>query len=271
MRAGESSTPKACVESRGKTRADNDLRVVNQQARGHHGRVGERATLTIGVLVLWLIGYFGVGFCVDPSRARELGTTLDGRIPFVARSVWVYLGVFPASLLPLFVVRCPRLFRRATLSYAIAIAVSLIVFAAMPLTSTGFRIDRSGLDVARFSPWAVSVLYDLDPRFNLFPCLHLSIAVLAAWAAWTARRAYGAAAFAGVALIAASILTVKQHFVLDGVGGVALAAIIHAVVLRRYRPTPGTDPAYGWRGPAAYAALLAVVYAGLYVGFRLVA
>jgi len=157
------------------------------------------------------------------------------------------------------------------LAYGVAIVVSLLFFAAMPVTSIGLRMDRSTLDVTRFSPWAVSVLYDLDPPFNLFPSLHLSIAALAGFAAWKARRAYGAAAFVGVTLIGASICTVKQHFAVDALGGVVLAAVVHIIVLDPYRPNPGTDPAYGWRGPAAFAALLAVVYAGFYVGFRLVA
>lgn len=229
----------------------------------------ERAVLTIGVLVLFVAGYFGVGWSVDPSRARSLAVALDARIPFVAGSVWVYLWVFPASLLPLFVVRCPHLFRRAIASYGIAIAVSLAVFAAMPVTSAGLRRDRTTLDVARFSPWAVSVLYDLDPPVNLFPSLHLSVAALASLTAWKARRAYGAAALGGVVLIGASICTVKQHFVLDGLGGAVLAAVVYAFVLDPYRPQPGSDPAYGWRGPSAYAALLTVLYTGCYAWFRL--
>jgi hypothetical protein len=222
-------------------------------------------------LLLFVAGYFGVGSTIDPSRARELRTVLDGRIPFIAHSVWFYLGVFPASLLPLFVVRCPRLFRRAMLSYAIAIAASLLVFVAMPVTSIGLRTDVSSLDATRFSAWAVSTLYAIDPPFNLFPSLHLSIALLAASAAWKARRAYGAAALMSLAPVAASICTVKQHFVWDGIGGGALAAVVHAAVLRPYRPEPGIDPASSWRGPAAYGALLAAAYAGLYLGFRLTA
>jgi membrane-associated phospholipid phosphatase len=227
----------------------------------------ERAVLTIGAVTFFVAGYFAVGHHVDPGRARDLGTSLDARIPFIARSVWVYLWVFPASLLPLFLVRCPRLFRRTIVAYCVAIAVSLIVFAAIPVTSIGLRADRAALDVTRFSPWAVSVLYRLDPPYNLFPSLHLSIAALAALSAWKARRLYGAATFVGVALIGASICTVKQHFVLDGLGGVALAIVVHTFVLRPYAPSPGIDPAYGWRGPAAYAALLAVVYAGFYAAF----
>jgi len=228
----------------------------------------ERAVLTIGAVAVFLIGYFAVGHNIDPTRARDLATSLDARIPFIARSVWVYLWVFPASLLPLFLVRCPRLFRRTIVAYGVVIAVSLIVFATFPVTSIGLRADRAALDVTRFSPWAVAVLYCIDPPYNLFPSLHLSIAALAALSAWKARRVYGAAAFLGVALIGVSICTVKQHFVVDGLGGLALAVVVYAFVLLPYAPPRGADPAYGWRGPAAYAALLAVVYAGFYAAFR---
>ncbi len=230
-------------------------------------RIVPRALLTIGVVTFFIAGYFGVGLDVDPVKARDLGTPLDRRIPFIAASVWVYLWVFPASLLPLFVVRCPRLFRRTLLAYGLAIAASLVVFVAFPVTSIALRADPAELDVTRVSPWAVALLYRLDPPVNLFPSLHLSIAALAALAAWKARRSYGAPAFVGVALIAVSICTVKQHFLLDGLGGAVLAAVVYAFVLRPYAPQPGTDPAYGWRGPAAYFALLIAVYAGFWAGF----
>lgn len=235
------------------------------------GDIARRAALSIGVATFFVVGYFGVGRSIDPRSARDLATALDHRIPFLAASVWVYLWVFPASLLPLFLVRCPDLFRRTLLAYALAIAASLALFVAIPVTAIGLRVDPGTLDLQRLSPWAVSLLYHVDPPFNLFPSLHLSIALLAALSAWKARRGYGAAAFVGTALIAVSICTVKQHFVVDGVGGAALAAAVYAVVLRPYAPRRGVDPAYGWRGPAAYAGLLIAVYTGLYAGFRLLA
>lgn len=228
---------------------------------------GGRAVLTIGVVAFFVAGYFGVSRLVDPARAISLGTELDRRIPFIAASVWVYLWVFPASLLPLFVLRCPLLFRRTLLAYTLAIAASLLVFVAVPVTSSRLRVGPQLLDVTQPSGWAVAVLYRLDPPVNLFPSLHLSIAALAALSAFKARQAYGAAAFVGVALIAVSICTVKQHFVVDGLAGAALAALVYASVLRKYTPPPGTAPAYGWRGPAAYGLLLVAVYAGLYCAF----
>ena len=227
----------------------------------------ERTALTLGLMAFFIIGYFGVGLSTDPARARGLATPLDARIPFVPRSLWLYLWVFPAALIPVFVVRCSDLFRRTVLAYAIVIAVSLIVFVVFPVTSLGLRVDPATLDVSRPSAWAVKVLYDLDPLYNLFPSLHLSIATLVAFSAWKAAGRYGAVAFVGVGLVGVSLCTVKQHFLLDGLGGLALAAAAHALVLRPYRPPSGSTPAYSWRGPAAYLMLLVLVYAGFYAAF----
>ena len=187
-------------------------------------------------------GYFDVGLGTDPGRARSLMTSLDARIPFIAGSVWIYLGLFPTAFLPLFVVRCPRLFRRTVLAYALAIAASLAVFAAYPVKADGLRVDVAVLDLTRFAPWAVALLYRIDPPYNLFPSLHLSVALLAAASAWKASRRVGAAVFAGVLPIAASICTVKQHFVLDAAGGAALALVSYALVLHRYEPVSGEAP-----------------------------
>ena len=225
----------------------------------------------MGALLLFVIGYFGVGLASDHRHARGLATSLDAKIPFVADSIWVYLAVFPAALLPLFLVRCPRLFRRTVASYGAAFAVSMGAFVAFPVTSSGLRVDPATLDPKGFSTWGVAWLYRLDPPYNLFPSLHLAIALLSAASAWKASRAYGAAALGCVVPIALSILTVKQHFVVDGLGGVAVAAVAYATLVRPYEPRGGSDPAYGWRGPAGYVLACALAFAGLYAGFLLAA
>lgn len=236
--------------------------------RSHALDLLERATLTLAVVALFVFGYFSVGRSRDPGRAFSLATPLDAWIPFVALTIWIYLWVFPATLVPVFFVRCRDLFRRTVLAYAVVIAISLAVFAAFPVTSIGLRVDPGALDVTRFSSWAVSVVYALDPPFNLFPSLHLSTATIAAFSTWKARRSWGIAMFAGVFLIGISICTVKQHFLVDGIAGVALAWAAYALFMRRYRPQPDVDPAYTWHGPALFFSLVLAVYLGLYVAFR---
>lgn len=227
----------------------------------------ERVVLTAGLVTFFIVGYFGVGLSREPAGASELVSPLDKHIPFVAHWVWVYLSMFSAALIPLFVVRCPRLFRRTALAYATVIAVSLICFMAFPVTSARLRVAPPMLDISRPSDWAVSIVYSLDPPYNLFPSLHLSIAALAAFSAWKATRLYGGAAFVGVGFVGVSVCTVKQHFLLDALGGLALAALAGAVILRPYHPQIGITPAYSWRGPATYLAVLVLVYTGFYVTY----
>lgn len=227
----------------------------------------ERLALTVGLVTFFIGGYFGVGRSTNPERARELSSAIDEQIPFVAGSVWVYLLVFPAALIPLFVVRCPRLFRRTALAYASVITISLICFVALPVTSLRLRMAPELLDLTRASDWAVSVVYYLDPPYNLFPSLHLSIAFLAAFSAWKAARSLGVFAFLSLGFIAISVCTVKQHILLDVFGGLGLAALAGAVILRPYRPQEGLDPAYSWRGPALYLVFLILIYFGFYVAY----
>ena len=192
-------------------------------------------------------------------------TALDAQIPFIARSVWIYLLIFPLALLPLFVVRCQRLFRRTAVAYAIAITISLFCFTFFPVTSLALRADPAMLDLTRASDWAVVTLYSIDPPYNLFPSLHLSIAALAVFSAWKAAKLYGVAAFVALVFVSVSICTVKQHVVLDALGGVALGALVSFFVLRPYRPQAGANPAYSWRGPLLYVAFLMLVYTGFYL------
>jgi hypothetical protein len=229
----------------------------------------ERALLSAAVIALFVIGYFAIGRSIRPESAHDLATAWDRRIPFVAWTVWIYLWLFPASLLPLFVVRCPRLFRRTIAAYTIVIVVSLAVFAAYPVTSGHLREAAGTLDADSVSPWAVLTVYRLDPPLNLFPSLHLSIALLAALSAWTASRLYGVLTGVGVVLVAISICTVKQHVLADAVGAFVLSGIVYAAVLRPYVPVSGAATAYGWRGAAAYAAFTALAYAGFVAAFLL--
>ncbi|MDQ2974556.1 MAG: phosphatase PAP2 family protein [Acidobacteriota bacterium] len=235
--------------------------------KGYRGTLLERAVLTGGLFILFIGGYFGVGLSTSPREAHELGTSLDGQIPFLARSVWIYLLIFPATLIPLFVVRCPRLLRRTALAYATTISVSLLCFTAFPVTSARLRVAPAILDMTRPSDWAVSILYSIDPPYNLFPSLHLSIALVAAFSAWKAARLYGTVAFVCLVFIGVSVCTVKQHVVVDALGGVALGTLVSAVILKPYRPQVGMAPAYSWRGPSLYLLLLVLVYTGFYLTY----
>ena len=229
--------------------------------------VAERA-LWVGLLVpLFFGGYFAIGAGVDPESARTLHTRWDDAIPFVPETIFVYVVVYTALMLPLFTVRCPRLFRRVGFAYAATTALALLCFAVLPVTSAALRPDLRAIAPGGFALWGVKLLYHLDRPVNLFPSAHLAIATLAALGSWEARRLYGAAALAFAGVVAISVCTLKQHYIVDGLAGIALAVVAWAVLIRPARGSFASRAAWGWRGPGAYLAFLAAGYTaawGLY-------
>ena len=211
-----------------------------------------------------------IGFNVDPSRARVLRTQVDDLIPFWPWSVFAYSWVYTSMLYPLFVVRCPRLFKRSVLAYALVAFVSLLFFALFPVTSLGLRPGVTGLDASVFCNWGVRLTFFVDPPTNLYPSMHLSMASIAMLAAWKARPLFGVLALPVVLGIALSICTMKQHYILDGVSALALVAVVYDLVLGPYdaREVPLEDRSFSWRGPLGYLVFHCMVYLGLYLAFR---
>jgi hypothetical protein len=226
--------------------------------------------LALGLTAATMTLFWWIGYTADPARAASLRTSLDDAIPFVPWTVYLYSWVYTSMLYPLFVVRSPDLFRRVVAAYAVVIVFSLATFALFPVTAVGFRPDPSTLAEASFADWGLRLTYFVDPPMNLFPSQHLSIATISMLSAWTARRAFGLAILPIVAGIAVSICTVKQHFIADGVAGLALAFGVYRIMLARWDPGARreADVASTWRGPAAYLAFHAAFYLALFVAYR---
>jgi len=184
----------------------------------------ERVAWTVGIGAAWAVAYFGVASGAEPGRARDLTTVLDRHVPFVAGSVWIYLAGMVCPVLPAVVVRSRALFRRTGLAYVAAIVLSAATFAVWPVSSAGLRADLASSGADGLSGMALRTLYALDPPTNLCPSIHVALGALAALAIVKAVPQLSLPAIAMVALVAASVCTVKQHFVLDVVGGLLLAA-----------------------------------------------
>ncbi len=231
----------------------------------------EKVLLVVALAVYTFVGYFAVGLATDPAQARSLGTWVDDAIPFVPWTIYLYAWVYTAMLYPAFVVRCRWLFRRVALAYAVVATASVACWVAFPVTSIGIRPDLATIDPGTFHGWGLRVNLALDPPTNLFPSLHLSVATLAALCAAKADRRAGLLAVPIVLGIAVAICTVKQHFVVDGVAGVALGALAYRLVVHP-APTAGRPPeelAHARFGPLSYYAFHASAYAALWVAWAL--
>ncbi len=228
--------------------------------------IGARVGIALALLAVTIVAYRAVAFRVDAAASHTLRLAIDDRIPFLPWTVYLYSWVYTSMLYPLFVVRCPRLFRRTVEAYALTIGVSLATWALFPVTAVGFRPEIASLDTSVAHGWGVALTYFVDPPHNLFPSLHLAAAMLAVLVAWKARPLFALCALPVVLGVAISISTMKQHYVLDGVASLVVVAVVYRLRLAPYRAFPGLV-AYSWRGPALYVCFHLSVYLALYLAF----
>ncbi|MEZ4267589.1 MAG: phosphatase PAP2 family protein [Myxococcota bacterium] len=227
--------------------------------------------LSLAVSVAAMAPFFLLGLATDPAIARRLDTPLDHAIPFLPWTVWIYSLVYTSVFLPVFVVRCPRLFRRVIAAYVLTMAGSLVVYWLFPVTAVGFRPAADSVATDTFLGWATWLTFTLDPPVNLFPSMHLAAAIIAALAAFTARPAYGAFAAVYAAAIAVTICTMKQHYVADGLAAVALALLVWRVAIAGYGESApaASDRAAPWPALVAYVLFQAAFYGVFYAYWRL--
>lgn len=207
-----------------------------------------------------------IQYRVDLDAAATLRTPLDDAIPFLPSTVYLYSWIYTAMLYPLFVVKCPRLFRQVVIASAWLLGLQLVFFALFPVSAVGFRPDASGLDMSVFHNWAVRLTFSLDPPTNLFPSQHMSASVMSMLLAWKGHRVYGYLAVPVVVGVGIAICTMKQHYVADGVSAVVLAGVVYWFTIRRHDTSDRTQDelTFTWKGPLAYVGFHALFY-GIFI------
>jgi membrane-associated phospholipid phosphatase len=150
----------------------------------------------------------------------NLRTPLDDAIPVVPVFVIPYVSLNPYvyfTLVALLLFRT-RIFQSAALAMLGAWAVSYLFY--FFLQSEVLRPMLAGTDA--FTQM-IRTVYAGDNPYNCFPSLHTSISTIMAIHWWRADRRLGVIAAVWTALIVASTVFIKQHYVADVAGGLALA------------------------------------------------
>lgn len=141
---------------------------------------------------------------------------IDVSLPFLAWTIWPYIILlFTDYFFPLMIVDSQH-FRVTMRAYAITAAISFCFWALLPTTLPRFGFIPMGDSL---SEQAYRLLIAMDPPNNCFPSGHISIPTVLFWALakqWSRWRVLIWTLFAFLSL---SILTTKQHYLLDLIGG----------------------------------------------------
>jgi membrane-associated phospholipid phosphatase len=166
-----------------------------------------------------------------PNRVF-LESPLDRALPVVPIFAIPYVSLIPyigVSLLVFLFFRV-RVYRSAAVTMIIVWFISYAFY--FFLQSYIARPAITGTDP--FSGM-IRTIYASDQPYNDFPSLHTSLSTIIAIHWWRFDRRIGIPAAIWTALIVASTVLVKQHYLADVAGGLVLAVAISFLVMRATR------------------------------------
>ncbi len=154
---------------------------------------------------------------------------LEEEIPFLGWTVLVYFSAFVQGVCVAWLLDRETLARGTAAAYGVVIA-HVVIFAAFPTT-----YPRPVAPPFGFAP--LRALYHslcfADSPGNCFPSLHVSMAALLSLALWRCRPRLGRIFLGWSFLIILSTLTIKQHYALDALGGLAIALAAYGLAFGR--------------------------------------
>lgn len=227
-----------------------------------------RQPVTVSMVALALIIplYLFIGGALIPGRTVYAPAIwLDLELPVQPSWSVIYLSLFLAALLPVFVVHQQELVRRTVNAFLAIWLVAYVFFLVYPTIGPRPMAKVLGDD---FSSWLLQSIYSSDFRYNCLPSLHVAQCVLAALVCAQVHRGVGAAAGLWAGMVGVSTVYTKQHYILDVVTGALLAYLAYRVFLRGYarEATPEVE-----RRLAPLLALGAVGTYGIIVGIMWIA
>lgn len=160
--------------------------------------------------------------------------TLDDMIPFVRQFVLVYVLWYPLMLgtTLYLLLKDRRAFLRYARSVVLGLTACMLTFVLLP---SGQELRPAEVPGSDLTARLLRFIYAADTNTNVFPSMHVVGTLAAVIGIFDSRSAprgvqWGVAAL-GV-LINASTVLIKQHSVLDILGGVVLYWLVYLAVYR---------------------------------------
>lgn len=184
-------------------------------------------SIWLAILLLLFLVYFLLNNARGHIHSLEM--PIDDRIPVLPAFVFPYLSIYALLALSIwrFLKAETRIFTIAALAIGLDLVLSYLVF-----LSYQTQVERPVILGSDISSDILRWVYSVDKPFNAFPSLHTSISTLLVllWRKAGSRLQPIIALWA--ALIIASTLLTKQHYIADVLGGIAVALVSYYCAVR---------------------------------------
>jgi membrane-associated phospholipid phosphatase len=215
------------------------LRPVHDVAYAREPPLGAvRKVAIVGVLALVnSAGYWWLNHNLRAPEQLPL-TALDRATPFLPWTMWPYLALFVSDVILPLALRNRRVFHDVVFAYVIAILSNVVIWNLIPTTYPR-PPPPSGSSI---TDAAFRIMVSLDTPNVCFPSGHITIPAVGCWGLVREHPRLRGAVWTTFALLSLTVLTTKQHYAVDLLGGFGTALFGIAVVARlrrRARPVPG--------------------------------
>ncbi len=189
----------------------------------------ERLGLVLVVYGLFLGAYLSANRFIEVAEAYDFSTSFDHATHFVPEFIYPIWVLYGMLVLPAFIITDRKLLLAMAQAFAVLILGSTLLFILIPV-----QVPRPDFVAATLSEKLVAAMYTTDRPVCGFPSLHVSTSLLAAMIMYRQSRRLGVIFYFMFALTAVGILFVKQHVLMDVLGGVAMAGgVYYAMIVRR--------------------------------------
>lgn len=181
------------------------------------------------IIIVNTIAYNGSRLITSGKKHYNASLWIDSQIPMINWMIVIYLGCYIFWIVNyiLAVREDKETARNFALSDMFAKMICFIIYVVFPTTMRRPDIVGTGI----FDN-IINFVYQVDPADNLFPSLHC----LASWICYlgvkdlkSVPRWYKNASMIMAILVFISTLTVKQHVLIDVVGGVLIAEVCYSL------------------------------------------
>ncbi len=159
------------------------------------------------------------------DRHVELLSWADRAIPLVPWTAWFYVPLYALGIVVAgFLGRDRREFERGAVAALVGLAICALGYFAVPSTYPraaafdGVVLAGSGGVLLRF-------VHAIDLPNNTFPSAHVMVAVICADIGWRSGSRWRWLPLVSAVGVALSVLTTKQHYVVDSLAGAAVGLL----------------------------------------------
>ncbi len=225
----------------------------------------------VGAVVVVYSAYYGLNQWTMSLPSHDLTTPIDRATPLAPDWMLAYVAIFMTATMPGFVVRHSSLLKRTAIAYLLVECIAFVCFVVFPVQMT---LRPPTVEVNSFTSWGLMLCYYLDEPTTCFPSLHVATSVLGGLIVLKADPRLGRPLLVLAALICASTMLVKQHFLADVLAGLVLSTSVYWWVVRPLsldglKPDEIRLPRWvstGWAG--LNVAVLGVMYALYQAGWQ---